>query len=191
MALAVSAYYSKKQMFVVVSGTYIVTILPHILRHVLYYMNTDTRTYCLISLDTGHPRMSYLNDSGLIHLIVAQTWVLPGVGGMTWVEKRSDKQHEVYEMEQASKFGGNLPEMNFRAGAVSASIWRNQIKTKDGQDREIMSVTFNRSYKDKDSDEWKRTSSLRTMDLPKAVVVLNKAFEYLILNNQNTGVEVN
>ena len=94
-------------------------------------------------------------------------------------------------MSEENKFGSNLPEKKFRAGAISATIWRNQVKTKDGQDREIMSVTFQRSYKDKDSDEWKTTSSLRTMDLPKAVVVLNKAYEYLVLNSQgNLAVEM-
>ena len=83
-----------------------------------------------------------------------------------------------------NKFGENLPEKKFRAGAISATIWRNQITTKDGQDREVRTVSFQRSYKDKDTDEWKTTSSLRAMDLPKAVVVLNKAYEYLVLNSQ-------
>lgn len=87
-------------------------------------------------------------------------------------------------MNQTNELGSNLPEKKFRAGAISATIWRNQITTKDGQDREIRTVSFQRSYKDKDSDEWKTTSSLRTMDLPKAVVVLNKAYEYLVLNGQ-------
>jgi hypothetical protein len=80
---------------------------------------------------------------------------------------------------------GNPPEKKFRAGAISASVWKNNVTTKDGREAEIMSVTFQRSYKDKKTDEWKRTSSLRTMDLPKAVVVLNKAYEYLVLNGQS------
>ena len=91
-------------------------------------------------------------------------------------------------MEKANEIGSNLPEKQFKAGVISASIWRNQIKTKDGKDAEIMSVTFQRRYKPKDSDEWKTSSSLRTMDLPKAVVVLNKAYEYLVLNGQNDMV---
>jgi len=77
----------------------------------------------------------------------------------------------------------NLPEKKFRAGAISATIWRN-VSEKDGMTREWRSVKFERHYKEKDSDEWKTTSNLRAMDLPKAVVVLNKAFEYLIMNGQ-------
>ncbi len=77
----------------------------------------------------------------------------------------------------------NVPEKRFRAGSVSATIWKNTLE-KDGRTFEIRSIQFERSYKDKDSDKWKSTSSLRAMDIPKAVVVLNKAYEYLVLNNQ-------
>ncbi len=88
-------------------------------------------------------------------------------------------------MSSLNEFGKNLPEKKFRAGAICATIWRNTIKTKDGRDTEVRSVSFERSYKDKETDEWKTSSSLRTMDLPKAVVVLNKAYEYIVLNSQS------
>ena len=84
---------------------------------------------------------------------------------------------------KSETFGGNLPEKKFKAGPISVAVWRNTIKSKDGSDADVMSVTFQRTYKDRETDEWKTTNSLRTMDLPKAVVVLNKAFEYLVLNN--------
>ncbi len=82
------------------------------------------------------------------------------------------------------KFGNNLPEMKFRAGAISATVWRNTIKKKDGTDAEVRTVSFDRRYKDKETDEWKSSKSLRASDLPKAVVVLNKAYEYVVLNSQ-------
>ena len=82
------------------------------------------------------------------------------------------------------KFGENLPEKKFKAGAVSATVWRNTITRKDGSSADILTVSFERRYKDKETDEWKSTRSLRASDLPKAVVVLNKAYEYLILNSQ-------
>ncbi|MFH1064478.1 MAG: hypothetical protein V1729_05335 [Candidatus Woesearchaeota archaeon] len=47
------------------------------------------------------------------------------------------------------KFGDNLPEKKFRAGAISATVWRNTIKRKDGTDAEVRTVSFQRSYKDK------------------------------------------
>jgi hypothetical protein len=44
---------------------------------------------------------------------------------------------------------------------------------------------------DKDTQQWKSTTSLRTNDLPKAVLVLNKAYEYVLLNSQsNLAAEI-
>lgn len=76
------------------------------------------------------------------------------------------------------KTAANLPLKKFRAGAVSATVWSNQ--TKDGEN-EYKSISFERSYKDQDG-AWKTTTSLRMNDLPKAALVLQKAYEYLTLN---------
>ena len=75
---------------------------------------------------------------------------------------------------------GNFPEKRFRAGAVSATVWRN--KTKEGNG-EYHTVAIERCYKDKD-DNWQTTNSMRTNDLPKANVVLQKAYEFIVLNEQ-------
>ncbi len=74
---------------------------------------------------------------------------------------------------------GKRPEMKFRAGAVSATIWRNE--TEKGS---YASVQLERSYKDGD-DKWKNTGSLRLNDLPKAVLVLNKTYEYLLMKGKD------
>ena len=71
------------------------------------------------------------------------------------------------------------PEKKFSAGAVSASVWANAREV-DGQSKEIMSVQFQKRYKDPEGN-WKTTNSLNERDLPKALVVLGKAFEYLSL----------
>ena len=76
----------------------------------------------------------------------------------------------------------HMPEHTFRAGGISASVWKNM--TKEG-DKEYRSVTFERRYKDKDG-QWKSSNSLRISDLPKATVVLTKAYEYLVLKGQDT-----
>ena len=49
---------------------------------------------------------------------------------------------------------------------------------------EYRTVSFQRSYKDKKDDTWKTTSSLRLHDLPKATLVLQKAYEYLVMREQ-------
>ena len=75
------------------------------------------------------------------------------------------------------------PEAKFRAGTVSATVWANQT-VKDGQPRAFSSVSFEKSYKDKDGT-WKTTKSLNVTDLPKAVMVLTKAYEHCALRDQD------
>lgn len=82
---------------------------------------------------------------------------------------------------------GNKPEKRFRAGAISATVWKNAGQ-KDGKLVEFRTVSLQRVYKDKEG-VWKNTTSLRVSDLPKASLVLNKAYEYLVIseNNSETG----
>jgi len=79
--------------------------------------------------------------------------------------------------ESTDKYGQNLPIKKFRAGAVVATVWNNKTKEGDG---EYQTVSFDRSYKDKEG-AWQRTTSLRMNDLPKAALVLQKAYEYIAL----------
>lgn len=79
----------------------------------------------------------------------------------------------------------NIPEMKFRAGAVSATVWQNTGQ-KDGELTKFNTISIERSYKDK-SDKWQSTSTLRINDLPRAALVLTKAYEYLVLNQQNNA----
>lgn len=72
---------------------------------------------------------------------------------------------------------GNEPAATFRAGAVSATVWANE-REKDGKKFESMSVTLKRGYKDK-KGEWQDTNSYQLSDVPKAVLVLNKAYEFI------------
>jgi len=76
--------------------------------------------------------------------------------------------------------GKKMPETKFRSGAIAATIWSNET-IKDGKKVEYKSVSFERSYKDK-NDQWQSTNSLRTADIPKAILVLSKAYEHLALN---------
>lgn len=85
----------------------------------------------------------------------------------------------------AEVLGKNLPEKKFKAGAVEATIWANEFE-KDGKKSFYKSITFGRNFKDKNTGQWKQTSSLRTNDLPKAVLVLQKAYEYLSLHDTET-----
>ena len=74
----------------------------------------------------------------------------------------------------------NKPEKKFRAGAISATVWKN-IQSKDGNEFEFFSVSLERGYKDKE-DKWQSTTTMRVMDLPKATLVLNEAYKYIMLD---------
>lgn len=74
--------------------------------------------------------------------------------------------------------GKNLPEKKFKAGAISATIWKNDV-SKDGKTMTFRSVSLERNYKDKDGN-WKSTHTMRSNDLPKARIVLDKAYEFLV-----------
>ena len=78
--------------------------------------------------------------------------------------------------------GKKLPEKKFRAGPVSATIWSNHGKDSEGKETTYKTVSFERSYMDKEGN-WQTTNSLRVGDLPRAVLVLNKAYEYISLTD--------
>ena len=71
------------------------------------------------------------------------------------------------------------PEKKFKAGSCTASVFVNEIEGREGKTR-IKSVTLQRTYLDKDG-KFHNTASFKEQDLPKAILVLNKAYEYLAL----------
>ena len=70
------------------------------------------------------------------------------------------------------------PEKKFKCGACSASVFVNQVKTADGM-VPMKSVSLQRAYKDKDGN-FQHTTSFKDNDIPKAVLALTKAYDYLV-----------
>jgi len=70
------------------------------------------------------------------------------------------------------------PETVFKVGAVRASVFRNIIQ-KNGKLIPLPKVAIEVRYKDK-TGQWNGTNSLSLNDLPKAILALQKAFEYLM-----------
>ena len=83
----------------------------------------------------------------------------------------------------SSSSQGNMPEKKFRAGAVSATVWKNKTENKEGSEVEYKTISLERNYTDKEG-KWQSTNSFRINDLPKAKVVLDKAYEYLVLKEE-------
>jgi|TARA_Y100000294_G_C8474020_1_gene303969 hypothetical protein len=77
---------------------------------------------------------------------------------------------------------GNMPEKKFSTGSLSATVWQNQGKSKEGDPVSYRTVSFQRRYKDTNGD-WKSTSTLRINDLPKASLVLQKAYEFIVMKD--------
>ncbi len=65
------------------------------------------------------------------------------------------------------------PVKKIKIGGIEVAVWKNT--SKEGND--FFTTTMERNYKD--GEDWKKTNSLRDNDLPKAMLALQKAFEYV------------
>ncbi|PIR83892.1 hypothetical protein COU18_01915 [Candidatus Kaiserbacteria bacterium CG10_big_fil_rev_8_21_14_0_10_51_14] len=74
------------------------------------------------------------------------------------------------------------PEITFRHGPCSASVFENEYE-RNGEKFTVRRVAFQRRYRDKDG-QWNTTNSLKVNDIPKAILVLQKAFEFLSSGTQ-------
>jgi len=79
------------------------------------------------------------------------------------------------------------PETVFKVGAVRASVFRNVIQ-KNGRAIPLPKVVIEVRYRDK-TGQWNGTNSLSLNDLPKAILALQKAFEYLMEHKQPEQAE--
>ena len=82
----------------------------------------------------------------------------------------------------------NKPEKKFSTGAISATVWKNVRMGKDGKPFEAHSVSLERRYTDK-TGQWQSTNSLRPNDLPKAALVIEEAFRYIVLNGKEEPIK--
>ena len=68
------------------------------------------------------------------------------------------------------------PEQVIRFGAVSASVFANEVDT-DGGKKTLRNVKVQRRYKQ--GNDWKTSSSFTLADLPTAIAVLERAMAYV------------
>jgi hypothetical protein len=80
------------------------------------------------------------------------------------------------------------PETVFKIGAVRASVFRNIITSNAGKSIALAKVVVEVRYKDK-SGQWQSTNSLSINDLPKAILALQKAYEYLMEHKEKAPPE--
>lgn len=80
----------------------------------------------------------------------------------------------------------NQPIKEFRVGGVKAAIWKGEGQ-QDGHTVVRYSVKIQKSYLDKSTDKWKTTDYFYPADLPKLLLVAQKAFEYVSLKESEDG----
>lgn len=80
--------------------------------------------------------------------------------------------------EQQTEQKKGVVDKKFSAGCIQATIWKN-----DNDKFTFSTVRLQKSYMDK-AGTWQHTESLRVNDLPKTIVVLQKAYEYLVLKGE-------
>jgi len=77
------------------------------------------------------------------------------------------------------------PEKIIMVGPCRVSIFRNLI-VKDGQEFEIPKVVLEIRYRDKQG-QWRSASALSLREIPKAILALQKAFDYLVTAVKHDG----
>lgn len=80
----------------------------------------------------------------------------------------------------------NQPVKSFRFGAVRAAIWKDQKQDRQGRSFDSVSVSLDRAYKDAQGD-WQHTHSLKEVDIPKAILALSKAYQYITERDSENG----
>ena len=87
--------------------------------------------------------------------------------------------------------GNTKPVKKYQAGSVSLAVWKNvYVDGKDGREGVLYSVTLERRYKDH-SGAWQSTSSFHANDLPRALLLLQKAYEFITLEADATAADGN
>jgi hypothetical protein len=77
------------------------------------------------------------------------------------------------------------PVKKFFVAGINVAIWENELETESGA-RKTNSVSIDRRYKDKNG-EWKSTNSLKAQDIPKAILGLQKAYEFISLKEAESA----
>ena len=75
-----------------------------------------------------------------------------------------------------------MPEKEFRAGGVSATVWNNS-QLINGKEIESKSIQIQRNYLDANKN-WQKSGSFKINDLFKVICVAQAAFSYLTMKER-------
>ena len=78
------------------------------------------------------------------------------------------------------------PEREYRAGTIKAALWRHENE-RDGQTVVGYTIRLQKRYYDRDSKIWQDTEYMFPEDVPRAQLVLAKAYEYVTLKEKDNA----
>lgn len=78
------------------------------------------------------------------------------------------------------------PDKVFRAGRVSAALWRSESE-QDGRTVVTWSTKVQNRYRDRQTGEWKDTDYFFPDDLPRLALVAQQAYECIVLKESEEG----
>jgi len=78
----------------------------------------------------------------------------------------------------------------FTFGALKAAVWADS-RVVNNSIVEMHSVKIDRTYKDKESNEWKHTDTFHAEDLPKLAVLATEVYKWLRLRSFEPESEQN
>jgi len=77
------------------------------------------------------------------------------------------------------------PAIKIRSGPVSCAVWENQI-VKDGKTITLQNLTFQRSYRDRETGQWHNTDSFTPQSLGNLLITVFKAAMELCRVNEDS-----
>ena len=79
------------------------------------------------------------------------------------------------------------PLKEFRSGRVSATVWENEGQSK-GERFVSHSVQIQKRYQDRDG-QWRNTTAFFVNELPKVLLLVQKAYEFIVLSERGDEPE--
>lgn len=87
------------------------------------------------------------------------------------------------EKAKIAKNQKSRPVKQFKFGSLRAAVWANTYKRKDGTPFRTFSVTIQRRFFNKKTQNWQSTSTLRANDVGIASKLLMEAFSFIEANS--------
>jgi hypothetical protein len=82
------------------------------------------------------------------------------------------------------------PFKDWKAGNMQVAVWKNKKDMQDGSEVEFKTVSLTRSYRKTGEELWRHdVINLRRNDLQKAILLLQKAQEDMLLSDRSRDEE--